>query len=238
MVVRRCALAECGRQIVDRQATGRPRYYCQVSCRRRAQYLRDLARKAKREGLARPSRAPGRAEVSEGRRLFGQALTHLFRNSGLAVRDVTRLTRIRSDRFRAMLNGEVVPAWSTTFMLVTVVGGSPCDFQWFWQWARGGSCGPMSRDDAGHQLQAALRGLRLAAAETCSAAGEETALNWRGDGQEQARLLDDWEQVSQLIERFGVSAERFQPLWDMARRAALRDLGRDEVREGAMPGAS
>ncbi|MCG7523827.1 hypothetical protein MHW47_05110 [Streptomyces sp. OfavH-34-F] len=170
MVVRRCALSECGRQITDRQATGRPRRYCQVSCRRRAQYLRDLARKAERSGPARPSRAEGRAEVSEGRRPFGQALTNLFRDSGLPVRDVARLTRIVTEAGRA--------------------------------------------------------------------AGEESAPPWRGDVQEQTEFLDDWERVSQLVERCGVSAERFRPLWDMARRAALRDLDRDHVGEGTTPGAS
>ncbi|MEU3266795.1 hypothetical protein [Streptomyces bacillaris] len=34
-------------------------------------------------------------------------------------------------------------------------------------------------------------------------------------------ILEDWEQARDLIEHFGAPAERFRPLWEQARHAAL-----------------
>ncbi|MFG3199894.1 hypothetical protein ACGFYT_27615 [Streptomyces sp. NPDC048208] len=148
-------------------------------------------------------------------------MRNLFWFSGLTVREIAALTRLRPGRVRAILDGEVVPTWPTTFMVVTVMHGSPDDVRWLWEWACGHrpQC-PVSRDGAMHRLQAALRGLRLATKPGTAAWGE-TEQRLVHEQQNLPGILDDWEQARGLIEHLGGSAERFQPLWEQARRAAL-----------------
>ncbi|MET9208811.1 hypothetical protein G6W61_02505 [Streptomyces sp. KAI-26] len=225
-VFRNCAFEGCGRRFRQREGAGRPRAYCQIACRRRAQYWRDRAPEAGRHpgsgsGVVRPRGAGGRAEKREGLRLLGQALRNLFWFSGLTVREVTHLTCIRPGRLRAILDGEVVPTWPTTFMVVTVMRGQPDDVRWLWEWARGHRPPyPASHDGATDRFQAALRGLRLAA-EPGPAARDETDARLVHEERGLPGVLEDWEQARQLIEHFGARAERFRPLWEQARRAAL-----------------
>ncbi|WP_146066192.1 hypothetical protein [Streptomyces sp. ZL-24] len=227
-VFRKCAFQGCGRRFRQREGTGRPRVYCQVACRRRAQYWRDRAPEADRHpgpgpgsGALRPRGAGGRTEKRDGRRLLGQALRNLFWFSGLTVREVTHLTCIRPGRLRAILDGEVVPTWPTTFMVVTVMRGSPDDVRGLWEWARGHRPPyPASHDGATDRFRAVLRGLRLAS-EPGPEARDETDARLVHEERDLPGILEDWEQARELIEHFGAPAERFRPLWEQARHAAL-----------------
>ncbi|MFU0094860.1 hypothetical protein ACMZ5F_09575 [Streptomyces rhizosphaericola] len=235
-VYRKCAFQGCGRRFRQREGTGRPRVYCQIACRRRAQYWRDRAPEADRpsssslspppgsgpgSGVVRPRGAGGRAGKRDGRRLLGQALRNLFWFSGLTVREVGHLTRIRPGRLRAILDGEVVPTWPTAFMVVTVMRGSPDDVRGLWEWARGHRPPyPASRDGAMDRLRAALRGLRLASQPGPVARGETDA-RLAQEERDLPGVLEDWEQARELIEHLGAPAERFRPLWEQARHSAL-----------------
>ncbi|QCW80136.1 hypothetical protein EQG64_31595 [Streptomyces sp. S6] len=83
----------------------------------------------------RPRGAPARAEKSTAGGCWGRRCGTVFWFSGLTVREVTHLTCIRPGRLRAILGGEVVPTWPTTFMVVTVMRGSPDDVRGLWEWA-------------------------------------------------------------------------------------------------------
>ncbi|MFE3945912.1 hypothetical protein ACFXPV_29255 [Streptomyces sp. NPDC059118] len=163
-------------------------------------------------------------------------LRNLFWLSGLTVPEVADLTSMRPSHVKAILNGDVVPAWPTTFMVVSVMRGSPDDVRWLWEWARGQRprC-PVSHAGAMDHFQAALRGLRLASTPG-TAARNETEARLLQEEQGLPGVLDSWERARELIEGFGASAERFQPLWEQARRAALSApefLSLDEDGDGA-----
>ncbi|OKI45303.1 hypothetical protein A6A29_32230 [Streptomyces sp. TSRI0281] len=174
--------------------------------------------------------------AQDGRRLFGRTLRNLLWFSGLTVREVADLAWIAPVRVKAILEGDVVPTWPTTFMIVSVMRGSPDDVRWLWEWARGQRPRyPASHPGATDRFQAALRGLRLASTPGTAARGETEACLLL-DQQGLPGVLEDWEQARGLIEGFGASAERFQPLWEQARRAALSTpefLSRDEDGDGA-----
>ncbi|MFD8847574.1 hypothetical protein [Streptomyces sp. NPDC059604] len=156
--------------------------------------------------------------------------------SGLTVYEVADLSWIQPARVKAILGGDVVPAWPTAFTVISVMRGSPDDVRWLWEWARGQRpwC-PLSRPRVVDHFQAALRGLRLASLSGPSA-WNETEARLLLDQSALPGVLGHWEVVRELVEDFGASAERFQPLWEQARRAALSTpefLSRDEGGDGA-----
>lgn len=229
-----CAFKGCGRRFRRRQSVGRPRLYCQVACRRRAQYRRDLAAAGvgqPRSGLMHGPNSRGTARARDGQRLFGQALRSLLWFNGMTVRELADLAQIRPARVRVILDGGTVPSWPTTFMVVTLMRGSPDDVRWLWEWAQGQEPRrPASPTEAMHLFRAALRGLRLASAPGAEARGETTTrllLDQSSSG-----VLEDWA----LTTGIGVGAERIRPLWEQARRAALCTPGfisPDEDGDGA-----
>lgn len=216
-----CAYDECGGVFRDEHVVGRPRRYCQVACRRRAQRKRDRQAKRRVDVAVRDTRARGGDSRNQGRKLLARALQRLLWFSGLTLSEVAEMSRLPSGCVEAMVSGRSVRTWPTTFVLVATMRGAPEDVRWLWEWASGrDEQASASPSVSVQRVFAAVRGLRLASGRL---AGDDR--KGGADSSESACLLSDWQVACELIEQLGGSSVRFRPLWEQARRAVMEAPG-------------
>ncbi|MER8073702.1 helix-turn-helix transcriptional regulator [Streptomyces sp. NPDC094034] len=155
---------------------------------------------------------------------LGAALSHLQRTSGTAISDAARQADLSPSYLSRILTGERVPAWPVTHMLATIFGGSPAEVRILWEGAHGiRHLARQSIDGAAGRLNAALRGLYLAAAcPDLVVLAENTGLSaglidavLRGDH------VPDWPTTAHLVRRLAVDPAVIRPLWEAVHYAFL-----------------
>ncbi|MGP4001378.1 helix-turn-helix domain-containing protein [Streptomyces sp. 8N706] len=121
-------------------------------------------------------RSPARTVTAAGRSRPGPpgyalscALSHLQRgSSGLTARELAVITGVSTSYVYRIMSGERIPSWDVVVAFAHACEAEPDDLVFLWNKAHGLHAVPPpttpTRKEAIHTLQAALRGLHLAAA--------------------------------------------------------------------------
>ncbi|MCP9211469.1 helix-turn-helix domain-containing protein [Streptomyces sp. NEAU-Y11] len=191
---------------------------------------------AKGDDETPPGRDGGRAE--QARQKLAAALSHLQRQSSMTLQDAAQEAALSPSSVSRVLAGARLPAWPTVHMLATIFGGQAGELRFLWERAQGVSF-PVRRSVTGaaSQLQAALRGLYLAAGSPelrrlCKGGGPaltpEVVQEVFGGG-----LIPDWPTLEDLVVRLGGEASAIRPLWEDMHYAFL--ASRDVFPAGGLP---
>ncbi|MER7179495.1 helix-turn-helix transcriptional regulator [Streptomyces hyaluromycini] len=183
--------------------------------------------------------APG-TERPSGR--LAAALSHLHRSSKLTIREVADRTELSSSYVSRILSGERLPAWQIVETLTELFGGDPEELEVLWETAQGMTL-PARQPfrDAAARLNAALRGLYLAAAspsaprihEASAKALSVATIHDVLDG----RIVPDWKTTAAFVHAVGGTPATIRPLWEAAHYAFLifLDPGTDDAPELPRP---
>ncbi|MFI1415627.1 helix-turn-helix domain-containing protein [Streptomyces sp. NPDC020707] len=198
---------------------------------------RRLERRAEERSAARPQDPaahpaqphPDGQDCAPGERPAGKlaaALSHLHRSSGLTIREVADRTGLSPSYVSRILSGERLPTWPVVELLAALVDGDPHELLLLWENAHGMT--PPARQplsDAAARLNAALRGLYLAAASPSPAQIHEAsggALNLatikdilRG------QLVPDWKTTVAFVRAVDAKPADIRPLWEAVHYAFL-----------------
>lgn len=206
-----------------------------------------LKRRASERAAVRQTAAPpvpGRDAAEE--RLLAQAverasaklasaLSYLHRASELTIKDVAEQTSLSPSYVSRILSGERTPAWPVVRTLVELFGGDPAELAVLFESAHG--LGPRARHaipDAVARLQAALRGLHLAAGRPRFGSVRKAShgvLSTQAISEIlEGELVPGWEQTSALVTALGGWPADVRPLWEAIHYAFLFCL--DPVPEG------
>ncbi len=152
------------------------------------------------------------------------ALSHLQRQCGLAIGDAARQADLSPSYLSKILAGERVPAWPVVHMLATIFRGNAQELRVLWEGARG-LCQPsrQSMEVAAQRLQAALRGLHLAAAcpdpeVLCRGTALAPAVV---RGVLSGEHIPDWPTTAQIVARLAAHPALIKPLWEDVHYAFL-----------------
>ncbi|MFE4622687.1 helix-turn-helix domain-containing protein [Streptomyces mirabilis] len=166
---------------------------------------------------------------------LASALSYLHRASELTIREVAEQTSLSPSYVSRILSGERTPTWPVVRTLVDLFDGDPAELAVLYESAHG--LGPRPRHaipDAVARLQAALRGLHLAAGRPQFGAVRRAS---RGVLSTQAireilegEMVPGWEQTSALVTALGGGPADVRPLWEAIHYAFLFCL--DPVPEG------
>ncbi|GAA4027042.1 helix-turn-helix transcriptional regulator [Streptomyces plumbiresistens] len=212
-------------------ATARSRW-AEKTVRRRLERRaseRSTARQRDAAGHAAQPRPDGQEPGQSGERPSGKlaaALSHLHRGSGLTIREVADRTELSASYVSRILSGERVPAWPVVETLAALFGGDPDELAVLWENAQGLT--PPARQalpDAAARLNAALRGLYLAAAspsparihEASGGTLSETTVKEMLGG----RLVPDWKTTVAFVRAVGGTPADIRPLWEAVHYAFL-----------------
>jgi transcriptional regulator with XRE-family HTH domain len=160
------------------------------------------------------SKAAERASVK-----LASALSYLHRASGMAIREVADRTSLSPSYISRILSGERTPTWAVVCVLVKLFGGRPAELSVLFESAHGlVQPARHAMPDAVARLQAALRGLHLAAGRPPHGAVRKAS---HGSLSTQAisDILDGvmvpgWEQTSALVTALGGWPADVRPLWE------------------------
>ncbi|XXZ53128.1 helix-turn-helix transcriptional regulator (plasmid) [Streptomyces cavourensis] len=149
---------------------------------------------------------------------LASALSHLHRRSNTTYRTLGLEVGVDPSYISRAISGERIPSWPVTRRLALALAADPEEILPLWRSARGYDTAP-----GGADLQAALRGLRTAAASPdTDLLVKRTKLT-----QEQitdaftGRALPDWDTTSAIVTALNGEPELLRPLWISARAAAL-----------------
>ncbi|MFI6567057.1 helix-turn-helix domain-containing protein [Streptomyces sp. NPDC050534] len=187
-----------------------------------------LQRRAGERAAVRQPTAPGVGDA--GGKLLPQAaerasvklasaLSYLHRASELTVREVAEQTSLSPSYISRILSGERTPAWLVVCTLVELFGADPAELSVLFESAHGlVPPGRHAIPDAVARLQAALRGLHLAAGRPAVGVVRKAA---RGALSTQAiseildgEMIPGWEQTAALVTALGGWAADVRPLWE------------------------
>ncbi|MFD7817630.1 helix-turn-helix domain-containing protein [Streptomyces sp. NPDC059785] len=209
-----------------------------------AKVLKRLERRARERAAVRQPPAPGvQPRDAAQDRLLSQAaepasaklaaaLSHLHRSSGLAIRDVAEQLSLSPSYVSRILSGERMPTWPVVCTLVKLFGGEPAELSALFESAHG--LVPPAQPGIPHavaQLQAALRGLHLAAGRP-----DPAVIHQISHGALSAQEINDflsgvlipnWEQASALVTALGGGPAEVRPLWEAVHYAFLFCLDPD-----------
>lgn len=166
---------------------------------------------------------------------LASALSYLHRASELTIKDVAEQTSLSPSYVSRILSGERTPAWPVVRTLVELFGGDPAELAVLFESAHG--LGPRARHaipDAVARLQAALRGLHLAAGRPRFGSVRKAShgvLSTQAISEIlEGELVPGWEQTSALVTALGGWPADVRPLWEAIHYAFLFCL--DPVPEG------
>ncbi|MFD8049558.1 helix-turn-helix domain-containing protein [Streptomyces sp. Tu102] len=150
---------------------------------------------------------------------LASALSYLHRASDLTISRVAELTSLSPSYISRILSGERTPTWLVLCALVQLFGGNPEELKTLFESAHG-LVAPTRHavPDAVARLQAALRGLHLAAGRPQVWVVRKAAHGALGT-QEISEILDGdmvpgWEQTSALVTALGGWPADVRPLWE------------------------
>ncbi|GAA3798115.1 hypothetical protein GCM10022403_034970 [Streptomyces coacervatus] len=160
------------------------------------------------------SQAAERASVK-----LGSALSYLHRASGLTVREVADQTSLSPSYISRIFSGERTPTWPVVCTLAELFDGDPAELSALFESAHGlVPPGRHAIPDAVARLQAALRGLHLAAGRPQFGVVRRAA---RGALSTQAiseilggEMIPGWEQTAALVTALGGWPADVRPLWE------------------------
>lgn len=182
-------------------------------------------------------RALRTGEVLSSQKL-GAALSHLQRAAALPVGEAARQADLSPSYVSRILAGDRIPAWPVVHMLATIFGGDAGELRILWEAAQG--IAPPARqtvEGAAARLNAALRGLHLAAARPD--AGRLCAGTRLTEELVQAvlegRHVPDWPTLSTLVTRLAAQPAAIRPLWEDVHYAFL--VSHDIFPAGGLPRA-
>ncbi|WSQ15126.1 helix-turn-helix domain-containing protein [Streptomyces sp. NBC_01231] len=180
-----------------------------------------------------------------GERLSGKlsaALSHLHRGSGLSIREVADRTGLSASYVSRILSGERVPGWPVVETLAVLFGGDADELAVLWENAQGLT--PPTRQalpDAAARLNAALRGLYLAAASPSPARIHEASAGKLSESTVKemlgGRLVPDWKTTVAFVRAVGGTPADVRPLWEAVHYAFLVFLDPAEDASSAPPPA-
>ncbi|MFD5430517.1 helix-turn-helix domain-containing protein, partial [Streptomyces sp. NPDC127084] len=160
------------------------------------------------------SKAAERASVK-----LASALSYLQRASGLTFREVAEQTSLSPSYISRILSGERTPTWPVVCTLVELFRGDPAELSVLFESAHGMvPPGRYAIPDAVARLQAALRGLHLAAGRPPFGVVRKAT---RGALSTQAvseilggEMIAGWEQTAALVTALGGWPADVRPLWE------------------------
>ncbi|MGP3737564.1 helix-turn-helix domain-containing protein (plasmid) [Streptomyces sp. GDS52] len=176
-----------------------------------------------------PPRAAGQSGVQPGERSASKlaaALSHLHRSSGLTNRQVAESTDLSPSYVSRIMSGERLPNWPVVEMLAALFDGDPDELAVLWENAHGMT--PPARQplpDAAARLNAALRGLYLAAASP-----SPTRIHKASGGTLSVRIIKeilagrtvpDWRTTASFVQAVGGTPTDIRPLWESVHYAFL-----------------
>ncbi|MFD5975031.1 hypothetical protein [Streptomyces bacillaris] len=117
-----------------------------------------------------------------------------------------------------VVSGERIPSWPVTRRLALALAADPEEILPLWRSARGYDTTAGAAD-----LQAALRGLRTAAASPDTGLLAERTQLAKGQVEDAftGQVLPDWDTTSAIVTALNREPELLRPLWISARAAAL-----------------
>lgn len=150
---------------------------------------------------------------------LASALSHLHRRSGTTYRTLGLEVGVDPSYISRAVSGERIPSWPVTYRLALALGADPEEILPLWRSARGYDTAAGGAAD----LQAALRGLRTAAASpgTDLLAKRTRLTEEQVEGAFTSRVLPDWATTSAIVTALNGQPELLRPLWISARAAAL-----------------
>ncbi|MEU6807715.1 helix-turn-helix transcriptional regulator [Streptomyces sp. NPDC046831] len=185
------------------------------------------------EGLDSVREQPLSQAAERASAKLASALSHLHRASDLTVREVAEHLSLSPSYVSRILSGERTPSWPVTCSLVQLCGGDPAELSVLFESAHGlVPPGRHAIPDAVARLQAALRGLHLAAGRPKLAAIRRAS---HGTLSSQAiseilagEMIPGWEQTSALVTALGGWPADVRPLWEAVHYTFLLCLDPEE----------
>lgn len=150
---------------------------------------------------------------------LASALSHLHRASDLTIREVAGQTSLSPSYISRILSGERTPQWSVVATLAELFGGEPDELRVLFESAHGLMAPTRhAMPDAVARLQAALRGLHLAAGRPQSGVIRKAShgtLSTQAIGEILAGVMvPGWEQTAALVTALGGWPADVRPLWE------------------------
>ncbi|MGQ4374812.1 helix-turn-helix domain-containing protein [Streptomyces sp. SAS_267] len=176
-----------------------------------------------------PPRTEGQAGVQPAERSASKlaaALSHLHRNSGLTIRQVAESTHLSPSYVSRIMSGERLPNWPVVALLTDLFEGDPDELAVLWESAHGMTLpARQPLPEAAARLNAALRGLYLAAASPSSeriheASGGTLSVRIIEDILA-GRTVPDWKTTASFIQAVGGTPNDIRPLWESVHYAFL-----------------
>ncbi|MFG2305290.1 helix-turn-helix domain-containing protein [Actinacidiphila glaucinigra] len=150
---------------------------------------------------------------------LASALSHLHRSTSLTIREVAEETSLSPSYVSRILSGERTPTWPVVCALADLFNGDPAELSVLFEGAHG--LVPPARnalDDVVARLQAALRGLHLAAGRphpgTLGRASHGALSSQTISDILEGFVIPGWEQTSALVTALGGSPADVRALWD------------------------
>jgi transcriptional regulator with XRE-family HTH domain len=163
---------------------------------------------------AAPVGPPGPAQQLAG------ALSHLHRECDKTIRALATEAGVSPSYVSRVLSGERLPSWQVTSKVATACGADPVELRALWERARGIRVPDQAPTDAVLTLQAALRGLYLAAARPAPARLRDLSRGRLTTETVQALIrgtfLPDWDTVGRFVTALRGRPADIRPLWDAA----------------------
>ncbi|WP_371591792.1 helix-turn-helix domain-containing protein [Streptomyces virginiae] len=185
------------------------------SIRRQAQTALPAARGSDREPLA----------VSRASRQLASALSHLYKESGLSIREVADNIERSPSYVSRILSVARTPSWQVVCKLVELFGGDPATLRVLWENTQGLAAQPQDLVETTVRLNGALRGLHLSAGcppvkDICDETHGDLA------AEDIADILDGgqiptWEKTGIFISAVGGCPADFRSLWEAVYNAFL-----------------
>ncbi|MFF4041116.1 helix-turn-helix domain-containing protein [Streptomyces sp. NPDC001816] len=165
---------------------------------------------------------------------LASALSHLHRASDLTIREVAEQTSLSPSYVSRILSGERKPTWQVVCSLAELFGGDAAELSVLFESAHG--LVPPARHavgDAVARLQAALRGLHLAAGRPQAGVirkASHGALSTQAISEILGgEMIPGWEQTSALVTALGGWPADVRPLWEAVHYTFLLCLDPQEV---------
>ncbi|MET8646454.1 helix-turn-helix transcriptional regulator [Streptomyces sp. NPDC004074] len=154
------------------------------------------------------------------------ALSHLHRNSKLTIREVADRTDLSPSYVSRILSGDRLPTWPVVETLAALFDGDPNELAVLWESAQGMTPPPRQPlPDAAARLNAALRGLYLAASSPSPERIHETSGGTLSVLTIQdilrGRLVPDWKTTVAFVRAVGGTPADIRPLWEAFHYAFL-----------------
>lgn len=213
------------RRLLDRRAIGQ-----RAAPLHAARNITSRKAEAQGPGVPPSSRAavdagPAPISVTAGQRLAA-ALSQMQRDSGVSIRHMADHTMLSPSFISRVLSGERLPSWDLVCHLATLLGQDPRELRLLCEAAHGIAQPPRQTVTENiASLQAALRGLHLAAARPSPQQIERRSRNKVSAGAAAQILrgayVPEWETLGVMVTALGGRAADFKPLWESVHYAFL-----------------